>query len=129
MKINLEKHEAENFFYDALCNGLDYVQSGYGLKLIYSEAAYQKAKNILKEDLIQICYEDILIQILKQGDSLTMVDHEGGEDDATITIDDVYERMTLVPFDRILQMVNEDSDAETADVIIQTVFFKDVIYG
>jgi len=28
-----------------------------------------------------------------------------------------------------MNMINEEDDAETADVVIQSVFFKDVIFG
>jgi hypothetical protein len=69
------------------------------------------------------------MQILRDGNSLRLVDVEGGEDDAVITLADVHERVSNTPMDHLMNAVNENDDAETADVILQTVFLKDIIYG
>ena len=76
------------------------------------------------------CYEDVLVQILKDGGLLTMKDIEGdGEMTQSIKIEDVYDRVQKTPIKFLLQMIEEQDDAETADVILQTVFFEDIIFG
>jgi hypothetical protein len=125
MKIQLDNIEKEEYFFNALCNGLGYVESSYGLELIYNEADYKKAKSVLSAP----CYEDVLMQILRTGGQLIMRDHEGGEDDAYITMQQVYDNMDKVSPKWIMQMHTGDDDGETADVILQTVFLGDIIYG
>jgi hypothetical protein len=125
MKIQLEKIEKEEYFFNALCNGLGYVESGYGLELIYDEKDYKKAQSALSAP----CYEDVLMEILRTGGQLIMRDHGGGDDDVYITLQQVYDNMDKVDPKWILQMHNEEDDAVTADVIIQTVFLGEVIYG
>jgi hypothetical protein len=46
-----------------------------------------------------------------------------------ITLTEVHERVSKTPLDHLLDMIKEDDDACTADVILQTVFFNDVVYG
>ena len=136
MKIILTNDESENYFYNALCNGLHYM-GGYGLQLQWDENEYDRAKGKWeyehkgKDPIVspQACYEDILMQILKDGGTLTMVDLENGEDDKVITLDDVHKRVQTTPLRHLMNMVNEEDDAETADVILQTVFYQDVIFG
>ena len=74
MKILFEKHEAEEMFHDALCNGLDYIES-YGLTLKIKKKDYEQAKLTMENG----CYEDYLMQILKDGNKLKLVDDEGEE--------------------------------------------------
>ena len=50
-------------------------------------------------------------------------------DEVEITINDVYERVQNTPFGHLLNMIEEDDDAETADVILQTVFYNEVVFG
>lgn len=123
MEIKLNQTEAEEIFHTALCNGLGYM-SGYDLELEYEDEAYQEARKKLDSP----CYEDVLLQILRDGKSLTMVD---GEDayTSTITLADVHARVEKTPIRFLMQMINEEDDAETADVVIQTVFFQDIIFG
>jgi hypothetical protein len=133
MTISLTPQEAESHFYNALCNGLDYI-GDYGLELTYNDADYKAAKqNILKyktaEDISVVCYEDILLQILRDGKSLTLIDNEGGEDPAEITILHVHERVAKTPLRHLMDAINENDDVITADVILQTVFLGDVVYG
>ena len=124
MKIVLTHEESEKYFHNALCNGLDYV-SGYGIDVNYDAAAYKAARAKLDSP----CFEDILLQLLKDGSTLTIVDNEGGMDEVVITINDVYKRVQNTPLDHLLNMINEEDDAETADVILQTVFYNEVVFG
>lgn len=131
MKVQLTPQESETHFFDALCNGLQEMQY-YGLELQYSDEDYKAAKDILKEQTGEntaICYEDILMQILRMGKSLSLVDLEGGEDSSSITMKDVHERVSNTQIRHLMDAINERGDAITADVIIQTVFLNDVIYG
>lgn len=129
MQILLTPQESEDFFHTALCNGLSYI-SGYGLELTYNEDDYMKAKQSLKEQgTPSNCYEDVLMQILRQGDTLTLADEEDGDYTQEITLDMVHTRVSNVPYNHLMNMINEDDDAETADVIIQWVAYNDIIFG
>jgi hypothetical protein len=129
MEIKLSNEESEMYFYNALCNGLDYI-SGYGLELEvnlgYIEA---KCSLIAKNELEFRCHEDILMEVLRSGGKLTLIDHENDGEETSITIEDVHNKVQTTPFDHLMDMVKEQDDACTADVILQTVFFGDVIYG
>ena len=128
MKVLFEKHEAEEMFQDALCNGLDYISS-YGLSIRFTKKAYQSAIDFLSSYGGGFCYEDILMQILKQGDHLKLIDEEDGEDSWKIKLEDVHERMQNVDFEHLVDMLKGNDDATTADVILQTVFLNEVIFG
>lgn len=131
MKIVFEKEEAEELFYNSLCNGLGYV-GGYGLELSFEDADYEKAKTTLKKKTPNetICYEDVLMQILREGGELVLIDHEcDGEYTSRIKLEDVHERVALTPIRHLTDAINANDDAETADCIIQSVFFKDIIFG
>lgn len=126
MQILLTPQESEDFFLNALCNGLSYFD-GYGLELTYNQDAYDKAKQSLRQG---VAWEYILMEILRQGDTLRIIDHEcEGEYNADITLDMVHDRMCNVPMRHLMNMVNEDDDAETADVILQTVAYNEIIFG
>jgi hypothetical protein len=127
MKVILTEEESLEFFYNALCNavGTGYILN-HGIELIYDVTEYKTAKSKLTSP----CFEDVLIQILKDGGTLTMEDVEGdGDMTKSITIKDVYEKVQLTPFEHLSNMINENDDAETADVILQTVFYGEVIFG
>jgi hypothetical protein len=125
MKITLTPQESEEYFYNALCNGLGYV-CGYGLELDYENQDYNAAKNKLTNP----CYEDVLMQMLRDGNKLTLIDHESeGDMTRSITIEDVHEQVQNTPLHHLTNMIEETDDAETADVIIQTVFYNEIIFG
>lgn len=124
MEIILTHKESEEFFHNALCNGLNYIQD-YELELFYKKNDYQSAKLKLENP----CYEDVLMQILKDGNKLTLIDLEDGYYTKSISIDDVHSRVQKTPIRFLMDMINQNDDAETADVIIQSVFFEDIIFG
>lgn len=127
MKITLTPKESEQYFYNALCNavGTNYMD-GYGLEMSFFNRDYLAAK----EKLQSPCYEDVLMQILRDGKKLTFVDNESeGDMTRSITLADVHERVQLTPFQHLKDMIEENDDATTADVILQTVFFQEVVFG
>tara|TARA_R110002074_G_scaffold27013_3_gene78812 strand:- start:5414 stop:5791 length:378 start_codon:yes stop_codon:yes gene_type:complete len=125
MKIILTKEESEELFYNSICNGLDYI-SGYGIELDFTKSDYEKAISNGKTS----CYEDILMQILRDGNTLKIIDHEcDGEYNALITLENVHSRVQNTPTDHLMDAINENDDACTADVILQTVIYEDIIFG
>jgi hypothetical protein len=129
-RITLTPELSEELFHNALCNGLGYI-SGYGLSVDYSKKDYAaaKAKLVDTSEFGGVCYEDVLLQILKDGSTISIVDEEGVEDTVSITLADVHTRVQETPVDYLMQMINEEDDAVTGDVILQTVFLGEVIYG
>lgn len=131
MEMKLTPQESEQMFHNSLCNGLGYM-SGYGLGLQVDKDSYQSAKSNLQEKNpgTVICYEDVLLQILKDGGSLTMLDHEcDGEYNSTVTLQDIHDRVQKTPARFLIDMIEEQDDAETADCILQTVFYGEIIFG
>ena len=78
MKVILTPKESEKIFYDSLCNavGTGYMQ-GYGIELVCEDSDYDKAEKALIEQGISPCIEDIWMQILRSGGTLTFKDIEG----------------------------------------------------
>ena len=132
MKIILTPQESEEYFFNALCDGLGYVQQ-YGLDLRYDEKAYKDAKSKLQSlnPDRQICYEDVLMQILRDGGKLNLFDEEEQLDneDNYITLEDVHERVATTQTNHLFDMIEGRDDADTADVILQTTFLGEIIFG
>ena len=132
MQILLTPQESEDFFHRALCNavGTGYMDS-YGLEFICNSSDYDKAKETLwKQTISTPAYEDVLMQVLRQGNTMQVIDHEcDGEYSRNITLYMVHNRVCNAPMRHLIDMHNEDDDAETADAILQTVAFNEIIFG
>lgn len=128
MKIELTKEESEEYFFNAMCNGLGYI-SGYGLELEIDDTYQKVKKRLINEGSNSLCYEDILMEILRSGGTLTLIDYENDDERFSITLDDVHNRVQTTIVSHLMDMINERDDAITADVILQTVFLGEVIYG
>lgn len=135
MELNLSNQQSEEFFYNALCNavGTAYID-GMGLELKSDPVDFQEAKKMLQENAkggasVEVCYEDILMQILRMNRRLTLVDHECGMPAKTIVLSDVHERVPKMQEDHLMDMINETDDAETASVLLQTVFYEEIVFG
>lgn len=128
MEIKLTKEESEEYFYNALCNGLMYINQ-YGIEVIVDEKAYKKAKDTLKKNNKECCYEDVLMEVLRQGDKLNFCETEEMKDNY-VTLDLVHQRVEKTEVRHLMAMFEEDDDADTADCIIQSVLFDgEIIYG
>ena len=131
MKVILTPTEAEEIFYTALCNavGTGYMD-GYGIRMSCDRGQYKSSREHLENLGKDTCYEDVLMQILRDGGSLTFVDLEGeGEMTRSIYMTDVHARVQEVDAQCIINFHNEVDDAADADVVLQTVFFGELIFG
>ena len=127
MTITLTQQESENLFFDALCNGL-YELRYYNLYLNFDDEEYKSSKEKLKASNQTLCYEDVLMQMLRDGYKLEIIDYNGDESHY-ITLDLVHERVAKTPTRHLMDAINESGDAITADCILQTVIYEEVIYG
>jgi hypothetical protein len=129
MNINLTHEESEAHFYNAICNGLGELRY-YDLELDYDAKEYKAAKQQLnnKQPDTQACWEDVLMEMLRSGNTLWIVDQNDSERHP-ITLDLVHERVQQTPVNHLMNAINENDDATTADCIIQTVIYGEVIYG
>jgi len=129
MTILLTHTESETYFHNALCNSLGEMRY-YGLSLDVDGKAYKKARVKLQKENKSTCYEDVFMQLLRDGGTLTMVDDENdGEYTRSITIKDVHDRVAMTPLSHLMDMIQEQDDATTGDVILQSVFYEEVIFG
>ena len=131
--ITLSKEVSEEFFYNSLCNALGTgYMSGYGIELTTNYKEYKQSNDKWKSEHPNqtCCYEDVLMQMLRDGYKLTFVDNEcEGEYTRSITLKDVHEKVQNAPVRFLNDMIQQNDDAETADVILQTVFFDEIIFG
>jgi hypothetical protein len=127
MTIKLSNAKAEEIFFNALCNGLGQLGM-YGLLLDVNENQYRDARSQLGPS--GICFEDVLIKMLKLGYPLSFKDDElDGEYDANITLQDVHERVPTAPSYLLDAMLTGEDDACTADGILQWVMYNEIIFG
>lgn len=124
MKIQLTHQESESIFFDALCNGLNEL-CYYDLDVRYDEDAYREAR----EKLESPCFEDVLMQMLRDGKYIYLHDLNDEDEVHAINLDKVHENVEKAPLRHLMDAINEDGDATTADVILQTVFLGEVIFG
>lgn len=125
MKISLTHIESEDYFLNALCNGLHEL-GNYGIELDYSEDEYKLSRASLGPNAP--CFEDVLMQMLRDGYKLDFTDTES-EETKSITMHDVHANVQTTDSRHLLDMINEQDDAVTADVILQTVIYGEVVFG
>jgi hypothetical protein len=126
MKIILEPRESESIFHDALCNGLGCLGQ-YGIDLDYNEDEYKSSRSKIGPNAP--CFEEVLMQMLHDGYSLTFTDTENGEDEVNVTLNDIHEKVQLTESRHLLDIINETGDSGTADAVLQTVLYGEVIFG
>lgn len=127
MKIKLAKKEKLEVFEIALCNaaGTGYFQ-GHGFTMDYSPEEYAKSKAKLTNPY----WEEILMQMLKDGCSITFKDIEGdGAYTKTLDIALIIDNMKKVPTKNILNIINEEDDVDDADAVLQYILFGELIFG
>jgi len=116
--------------FNSLCNGLGQLYA-YGLELIFNDDDYTEAKKSYYERTKKIsgaCYEDILLEILTMGKHITFLDNETDEV-FYLTFDLAMQNLDKLEVERVIQLIDESDDGETADIVLQTCLFGEVVFG
>lgn len=74
------------------------------------------------------CYEDILLEILTMGKHITFLDNETDEV-FYLTFDLAMQNLDKLEVERVIQLIDESDDGETADVVLQTCLFGEIVFG
>lgn len=130
MEVLLNDKEVKEVLHNALCNGLGWI-SGYGLSVNISKEDYSNAKNSLKEANPDrtICIEDVFMKHLEDGYVLEFYDSEQ-EEHVGFTLEQAKKNLKSEDVTKhIMDMLNENDDAITADCILQTALYGEVIFG
>jgi imidazole glycerol phosphate synthase subunit HisF len=110
---------------------------GVGLEGLRALGNAEKFANFYYDQNIdEIFYQDIVASLYGQNNLLELIKTTANNIFVPLTvgggirtINDVYKRVQNTPLDHLLNMINEEDDAETADVILQTVFYNEVVFG
>ncbi len=145
MHITATTEEKLKVVFSCLCSGLPYFVD-YGFKLDYSTPEYVKARKSLEAKKARgewqdyfggekgtgtICIEDIQTEMLRMGFTLKFKGGEGNKASHVTPLNlEVIERnWDKVNQRHLADMMNENDDANTADIIMQGLLFGEVVYG
>jgi hypothetical protein len=130
LSIKLMDTFKKEVIFNSLCNGLGELSS-YGLELTFNDEDYTEAKKSYYKRNNQnsvACIEDILMEILNNGKHIAFVDHETDEV-FFLTMELALSNLDKLEVERVIQLIDETDDAETADVVLQTCLFGEIIFG
>jgi hypothetical protein len=128
MEINIDIREMLDAI---LSDGLHYF-GGYGIEVAYDSAEYRDAKQSLLDANSNSIYsfEDILTQIVMRGGALHFIDVEGdGEYTTYLNLDLIKQNLPKVDKAVLIQTMDGDGDAGTADTVLQQLLYGEVIFG
>lgn len=141
MKLILTDKDVERLIYNAFVDGGLNEFGHSDIELKFFNGDYEKAKNILKADTTRkdtICYEDVLVQLFKDG-KLVFIDHNDGKKYeftpafVTSNLTDLLssDEPNEQAIEEVLSSLKEDGDADawTHYNILQWAMFKELVYG
>ena len=129
-KIIFEMEKALEILHSILCNGALDEFSGYGFSLDYSKDQYNMAKDHLKANNKNVCFEDILVQMVRVGGKLRFIDVEGeGTYTKGLNIGVLLEGLNNASLDRVMEIINEEDDATTGELVLQEILFGEIVFG
>lgn len=119
----------EDYLHIALCDGLSGI-SYWGFDIKYSNSQYEKEAEYYRGKRMSPCYEDVLVRIIENGGKIKFVDIEGeGAYSVTLTQQMLHDNMKYVPQEVLKHIESEDYDAEDTNKFLQSILFKEVIFG
>lgn len=123
-----------NAVHHCLCNsGLTFF-GGYGLSVDWPDGDYQVAAEKLQTAFDfganNVCHEDVLIQIIKDGNRIVIRDDEdNGAIVGNLSLVTIHGNWDAIRQSDLLELYHEQDDADTADCILQTLCFGSIVYG
>jgi len=120
----------KEIIYNSLCNGLGQLQC-YGLELLWNDEDYTEAKKSYYKRIDKIsgaCYEDILMELITMEKKVVFEDTET-EEFFDFKLSNALMNLDNLPMWAIIQILEENDDAVTADVVLQYCLFNEIIFG
>jgi len=120
----------KEIIYNSLCNGLGQLQC-YGLELLWNDEDYIEAKKSYYKRIDKIsgaCYEDILMELITMEKKVVFEDTET-EEFFDFKLSNALMNLDNLPMWAIIQILEENDDAVTADVVLQYCLFNEIIFG
>lgn len=126
MKIILEKEEAQELFYNAMCDGIN-ILSKYGHQIQWNDEDYSEIRRQLLADdpKCDICFEDILMEMINEGKSILI---GKGNELLNITLDLIYNNSNKIPYTTLINLIRGDYDSNDIDVYFQHILYGKMIY-
>lgn len=143
------KVDYRSFILNLLSDGLHYF-GDYGFIIDFDSDVYDKTKEVLLKSttktsskhpnvqVITLCYEDILTQMILDGGEIIFTDEEcGGEYTAALTLDKVEKALWRFleeePSDAFImgveRIIEEEYDADDCDNILQHILFGECMFS
>lgn len=122
-----ESH-SDSMIYLGLCNDGGMLAS-CGIEIEYDKEDYASAKQALVAEGVSVCFEDVLFKIVLMGKLWRIYDSENEEYLDSVGINELRTNIRKMPVRWWFQFVEENDDAETANVALQYAIFGDVVYG
>lgn len=126
MKIKATLEEKLDIVHTALCNGLGWMKA-YDLEFEIDGDKEQADKN-LEEKGKYVCIEHFIIEVIRLGGSLQVKDYNDDEIHH-LNLESIEENFDNIDFKHLLDVINKNDDVITADCILQTLIYGDIIYG
>jgi hypothetical protein len=132
MKIQVKFTDEEllEVLHSALCNGGLVLLANCGVRVLTNNESlsYKRAKDRISNESRSICYEDVLVEILRGGDELSFYDYEDNER-LSFGLAQARENLEKEEFaDDLMTIHNEQDDAITGYNVIQGALYGEVIY-
>lgn len=138
MKVEFEQEDVKTILYDSFCNGglseLRYASVSIDWNTKKNKANYLSAKKRLEKNKKDtICYEDVMIEILMAGDSISFTDYEG-EQDFILTMQSVMNIFNSLGSEDKADLMTILTDECSCDAYnygngLQLALFGEVVYG
>jgi hypothetical protein len=140
MNLLLEQEELLTLIHNCFCDGGLELLYYSGIQHNYKGAEFTEARELLQSlnPTEQICYEDVLVQILRSGNCIMFLDNEDdlnevGRLHTTLTKIRLLKAMEDSPtlYSIVVRMLSEDGDYDGGDCdsLLQCMLFGTVIYG
>lgn len=135
VKVIATQEEKLSVLHSALCGGIGLV-GVFGLEADYDDDAYNAARERLTASGAKgkytesVCYEDILIEMIRGGGAITLTDVE--TDDGVIgniSLATLEANWDKIPANIIIAYIEENYDAYTALNFIQASVLGELRYG
>jgi hypothetical protein len=130
MQIILNKEEMLEVLFSSLANGGLIELGQCGLDMVLEED-YQNAKaRLVKANPDKsLCYEDVMIEILRNGEPLRFYDSEG-EEEVEFTLEQAMKNLSSEDYmELVMTTKNEEDDAWTGFELLQVAIYNEIIYG